>query len=86
MADDRAPINFVGERERDFTRCHGICDFIVGEKLPRGVTGRERNLHFQPDGVEAVTGDGVNHRNEGLASGQASVRLEDEVEGFVMLN
>src|SRR5437870_4300022 len=44
------------------------------------------DLHFLPDRVEAIGGDGINHRNERLAPRQAGVRLVDEVEGCVVLN
>src|SRR6266478_4635408 len=46
---------------------------------------REGDLHFLPDRVEAICGDGINHRNKRLASRQTGVRLVDKVERCVVL-
>src|SRR2546421_8115415 len=76
-----APVNFACEPERDFAGSDRSSDLVVGEELSRRMTGREGDLHFFPDRVEAVAGDSVNHRNKGLTSGQTGVRLVNEVEG-----
>ena len=81
---DRAPINFAREPERDFTGVEGGFDFGVGKELSGRMARREGNLHFLPDGVEAIAGDSINHRNKRLASGQTGVRLVDKIEGFVV--
>jgi len=49
------------------------------------MAGREGNLHFFPDRVEAIGGDSINHRNKRLASRQTGVRLKYKVEGCVVL-
>src|SRR6266581_68908 len=46
---------------------------------------READLHLFPDEVEAIARDGIDHGNKRLVSRQAGVRLEDEVEGTVVL-
>src|SRR6266404_2278263 len=46
---------------------------------------REGNLYFFPDRIEAIAGDGINHRNKRLASRQTRVRLVDKVERCVVL-
>src|SRR5947207_625591 len=46
---------------------------------------READLHFLPDWVEAIAGDGIDHGKKRLVSRQAGVGLVDEVEGRVVL-
>src|SRR5438876_552417 len=75
--NDGAPINLARERERDFAGIEGGFDFGVGEQLSRRMARREGNLHFFPDRVETIGGDGINYRNKRLASGQTGVRLVD---------
>ena len=45
----------------------------------------KRYLDFFPDWVEAISGNGIDHGNEGLTSRQAGIRLIDEVKRPVML-
>src|SRR6516162_303115 len=84
-ADDGAPINFPGKYEGDFAGSNGGGNLVIRKELSRGVACGEGNLNFLPDGVKTISRNGINHRDERLASGQAGIRLVNEVERTVVL-
>ncbi len=83
--NNRAPINFSGEREGDFAGIGGGQDLVVGEELMRCMALGEGDLHLFPNWIESIRGDGINHGDKRLSAGQAGVGLIDEVERTIVL-
>ena len=85
LSDHWAPIDFASELKRDFACIERILDLSVGEQLSRCMSRGEGDLHFLPDRVKTVSRDCVYYRNKRRSSGQAGIRLIDEVERLIML-
>jgi len=69
----RAAIEFGGDSEGDFPGSGGGQDIVVRQELSGRVAGSERNLHFLPQRVEAVTLDRIQHTDERLAARQSGI-------------
>src|SRR5262249_51212323 len=85
LPDHRAPIDFPGKLQRNFASVQSCGDFVVGEQLSGRVSLSKGDLHLFPDRIEPVTRDRIDDRDKRLASRQARVRLEYEVQRLVML-
>src|SRR5437870_7848014 len=72
--NDGADVDLVGGLERDLPTLHSGSNVVIGRQLTRGVSRGERDLELTPERIEAITLDRIEHRNEGLAPGQARIR------------
>src|SRR2546426_3455555 len=84
-ANDRATIQFIGDTERDLACGKCLCDFIIGKELARSMSGLEVDLHLQPQRIEALALNRVQHADEKLAAGQTGIGHKDDMNGRIVL-
>src|SRR5439155_16201292 len=82
-ADHRAAVHLVGHVQGDLSIRERRGDVVIREQLVRRVPGFERDLDLDPEWIESITLNRVEHAHEWLATGKARVGHVDRVDRLV---